>query len=88
MPALFPLGRTTVTRTVSDSFSRLEMANLFHLHLSGDPGLLDADDIKTNAHALVHGDRIFNKYESSAGPVYVITEADRSATTILFPDGY
>ena len=36
----------------------------------------------------VNGDRIFGAYETSAGRIWIITESDRSATTILFPHEY
>jgi len=62
---------------------------LLHRHASGDWGGLEDEDKKENELSVGKGLRIFSAYELSTGAkVWVITEADRSATTILLPDEY
>jgi len=57
-------------------------------HASGDWGDLCAFDLHQNERALRVGERIFSSYETPAGKVWIITEADRSVTTILLPEEY
>ena len=84
----FPLGRTVATATVAQTFTREELAGLLARHARGDIGLLCPDDAEANRFAVEHGERILSRFDTGHGDVYVITEADRSATTILFPDEY
>ena len=53
-----------------------------------DWGELDFEDIETNNHALLYGERILAAYDTCEGKIWIITEWDRSATTVLFPDEY
>ena len=57
-------------------------------HVSGDWGDMSEDDKQTNEDALTHGGRIFSAYVMSGVKFWIITEADRSATTILLPEEY
>ena len=57
-------------------------------HAAGDWGDLCAFDRRQNEIALREGYRIFSSYEVPAGRVWIITEADRSVTTILLPEEY
>ena len=57
-------------------------------HATGDWGELCAFDRRQNEIALHEGLRIFSSYETTAGRCWVITEADRSVTTILLPEEY
>ena len=83
------LGRVLVTRGALDSLSHDELMAALTRHCRGDWGLLDAYDERANDDALRHGGRLLSVYET-AGAVrfWVITEADRSATTVLLPDEY
>jgi len=95
MSNTFPLGTLLMTRGVNDrvaddaAFAKFVMGNLKR-HASGDWGEMCAEDKRENDLALRHGElRIFSAYESEGLPkIWIITEADRSATTILFPDEY
>ena len=58
------------------------------LHASGDWGELDAHDRRENGRALKNGRRVLSSYPIGRDRVWVITEADRSVTTILLPDEY
>lgn len=69
--------------------TQTQPANLLLRHFSGDWGKLDAEDIQANEEALIYGYRILSAYDLPNGEeVWVITEADRSVTTILLPEEY
>lgn len=53
-----------------------------------DWGDLCDEDKKTNQDAIKNGERIFARYNIKPRAIYIITEWDRSATTILFPEEY
>ncbi len=58
-------------------------------HLAGDWGNLCDEDRAANELALLDGDRLFSAYTKvGVPPIWIITECDRSVTTILFPDEY
>jgi len=58
-------------------------------HSEGDWGDVSADDWKANDDALTSGERLFSAYEIGAGKrLWIITEADRSSTTVLLPEEY
>ena len=57
-------------------------------HASGDWGILDAHDRRENERSLKHGWRVLSSYKVGERRIWVITEADRSVTTILLPDEY
>ncbi|MBI2851973.1 MAG: hypothetical protein HYX84_02550 [Chloroflexi bacterium] len=99
MTAKFNPGQLVWTRGVSDlvadnaEFARFAAGSLKR-HLSGDWGDVDAEDKRTNDAALNQGMRILSAYNDKRfsghgiSTIWIITEADRSATTILFPDEY
>lgn len=58
-------------------------------HLAGDWGDVDEHDRRENELSLIHGFRLLSAYTLNSGTkIWIITEADRSATTILLPDEY
>jgi hypothetical protein len=57
-------------------------------HAAGDWGELCAFDCRQNEIALRDGYRVLSSYDVSAERVWIITEADRSVTTILLPEEY
>ena len=58
-------------------------------HVKGDWGEVDDEDKQSNDQALKEGYRLLSAYESEGLPkIWIITEANRSSTTILFPDEY
>jgi hypothetical protein len=58
-------------------------------HLAGDWGDLDDHDRRENELSLIHGFRLLSAYTLNSGTkIWIITEADRSATTLLLPDEY
>ena len=77
--------RTGAGAPASDSL----VASLLARHVSGDWGQLDAEDQAANEQALAHGARILSAYDLATGTrIWIITEADRSATTLLLPGEY
>ena len=58
-------------------------------HAIGDWGELEPTDVAENKYSLIHGFRLLSSYQTDAGEkLWIITEADRSATTLLLPDEY
>lgn len=85
------LGNLVVTRAVSDAmkdpgFTEFVKESL-ERHKNNDWGDLCAEDRKVNSQALRDGARIMSVYKSpSFETIWIITEWDRSVTTVLFPD--
>lgn len=92
--AKFELGKTFMTKGVDERMKNdlgfmQFVINSFERHCNGDWGDLCKEDKKLNDSALENGDdRIFSKYTYENESIYIITEWDRSATTILFPNEY
>jgi len=58
-------------------------------HINRDWGDLDDEDRKENEYSLEHGFRLLSAYKINAGDrLWIITEADRSVTTLLLPEEY
>jgi hypothetical protein len=58
-------------------------------HSQGDWGELDADDVQENEFSLTYGLQLLSAYSLADGTrIWIITEADRSATTVLLPSEY
>lgn len=87
----FPLGHLCITSNANDALEALGKEPLIYIrrHTKGDWGDVDAADGAANNHALSNGGRLFSAYTLPDGQrLYVITEADRSATTILLSSDY
>ena len=94
MTVAINMGRLLMTRGVNDlvaeneAFAKFVMSSLTR-HRSGDWGNLTDEDKQENELSLKAGYRLLSAYEVKGLPkIWIITEADRSATTILFPDEY
>lgn len=87
---LFNLGRTVATRGALAAMENVGVVPFVLLcrHACGDWGDLDDEDKQQNDAALRLGSRIFSAYIVEEVKFWVITEADRSATTILLPEEY
>jgi hypothetical protein len=71
------------------SESGISVQSLLQRHATGDWGDVCEEDRVTNDDALKHGDRLLSSYIISEDiKVWVITEYDRSVTTILLPSEY
>ena len=90
--ARFPLGRLILTwgAVIALEEAHQQPTVLFSRHARGDWGaLLGDDDLERNEEALREHERILSKFSDLAGThYYVITEHDRSSTTILLPEEY
>jgi hypothetical protein len=92
----FPLGEICWTRGVNEKiasntpFAKYVLECL-RRHASCDWGEIDDSDKQCNNEALENGGRLFSAYMHVGDrnyKVWIITEADRSVTTVLFPDEY
>lgn len=93
---LFEIGRLVVTKGIADrmdedaTFEYL-VHKAFQMHASGNWGDLCDEDWESNQNALKNGGRLFSAYwldDAHTEKIWIITEWDRSVTTILFPDEY
>jgi hypothetical protein len=66
----------------------IDPASLLHRHYACDWAELDAFDQQQNRWALRHGARILSRYTYEGDCFWIITEGDRSVTTILLPSEY
>jgi len=88
------LGQIIWTRGVNDKVAEDELFARFvrqslSRHAQGDWGDLCEEDKKENEYSLDKHLRILSSYKREGLPkIWIITEADRSATTVLFPDEY
>lgn len=85
----FQLGRLVATPAVLAAVPISVIDLCVTRHLSGDWGDMSDTDKQTNEQALKDGNRLFSAYQVRADTrIWIITEADRSATTVLFPEEY
>lgn len=87
----FSLGRTFITRGALDALaeSQQSAAEFLRRHQRGDWGDLSREDKRENEYSLTRPLRILSKYHTTEGAaLYAITEADRSATTLLLVSEY
>lgn len=87
---LFLLGQIVSTPAVLKHFQQNQVSPWFYLerHVTGDFGDLDEEDKAENRLAIREGFRILSSYLIAGEKVWIITEADRSVTTLLFPYEY
>jgi len=88
---LFRLGVVVATPAALDVLytSGTHPWSLLSRHVSGDFGPeLDAEDVQANQDAIRDGERVLSLYVVAGVRLYVITEADRSSSTILRADEY
>ena len=85
----FALGRTVITRGALADLSNDDVQNALARHARNDWGEVCDDDKQANDDALTCGTRLLSAYHTAAGKKFwIITEADRSATTVLLPEEY
>lgn len=98
--ASLQIGKLVVTKGILDEFEETYgfkgfCMNCLLRHRACDWGDLCEEDKEMNDRALKTGDRVLSAYDipkffcfGFADKIWIITEADRSATTILFPYEY
>jgi hypothetical protein len=86
----FPLGRVVATPGALELLKEASEDPLYYLsrHCSGDWGEVNDYDRKENELSLKHSWRILSSYSVGEKTIWIITEADRSMTTILLPEEY
>jgi hypothetical protein len=90
MTAPLPLGRVVATTGALKLLSEIGEDPFGYIarHVAGDWGDLCAFDRRQNEIALREGYRVLSSYDVPQGRLWIITEADRSVTTILLPEEY
>lgn len=84
-----PLGNVVITPNALGQLTPADIQLGLQRHQSGDWGDLGEADRKENDNALCNGTRLLSSYRTNSGVTFwIITEADRSATTLLMPDDY
>jgi hypothetical protein len=78
-----------ITRGAMDAVCGEDVTDALRRHFAGDWGDVCAEDRRANELALAFGQRLLSSYRDRNGiHFWIVTEADRSATTILLPDEY
>lgn len=86
---MLPLGQTVITPAAQNAVHPEDVQASLTRHSHGDWGDCNPEDARENDLAMVQGFRLFSVYHDRNGTKFwIITEADRSATTILLPDDY
>jgi hypothetical protein len=89
--AKFPVGQVVATPAAIEAMQESGQTPGFFLsrHATGDWGMVDREDWQLNDEALKDGTRLLSAYKTLRGvKLWIITEADRSLTTLLLPDEY
>lgn len=86
----FRLGKVVITRGANEELDMVSVLNTLHnKYMKCDWGDLCDEDKKQNVEALKDGGRILASYkDTNDRKFWIITEADRSSTTILLPEEY
>lgn len=85
----FPLGDLYVTAAAHRELDQTDIWKALDRHGQRDWGDVSPDDRDLNDRSLANGSRLFSVYHDRTGvKFWIITEADRSATTVLLPDDY
>lgn len=89
-PPLFSLGQIVATPGALDLLDRhaTNAADLLVRHQCGDWGVVPEEDAQENQFSVSNGNRILSSYPLGEDRIWIITEADRSSTTLLLPEEY
>ena len=86
---LFPLGKVVITLNARAQLLLPDVLDALTRHAQGDWGEVDQEDRVSNELALVEDAGLRSVYHATAGQKFwIITEHDRSMTTILLPEDY
>ena len=88
MAGIFNYGRVVITAEALDVLSLADVYSALKRHINGDWSELSEHDFQKNQSALDDGDRLLSKYTSGYEDFWIITESDRSVTTVLLPSDY
>ena len=85
----FPLGQVVVTANAKNTLHPDDILSALARHASGDWGDLDNHDRQENERSLKNGLRLLSAYKDRNNvKFWIITEGDRSSTTVLLPEDY
>ena len=85
----FFLGRIVATPKALSTITNEEILTALEHHVRGDWGTMDAEDLESNERALRSHGRLFSVYLTGQNvKFWIITECDRSVTTVLLPEDY
>ncbi len=86
----FPLGQIVATPGALELLDRgaVNASDLLQRHQRGDWGNVPPEDAEENEFSVASGCRILSSYLVGKDRIWIITEADRSSTTLLLPDEY
>jgi hypothetical protein len=89
MSPRFPLGQLVITANAADTLESRDVADALRRHAHGDWGEIAPQNVSENELSLKKGFRLLSAYTDRNGvKFWIITEADRSATTVLLPEDY
>ena len=84
----FEIGQTYATPAAAEFLTNDEAATLLQFHTHGYWDEMDSDDISENEISVEKGFRVLSAYTVRSRKIWIITEANRSCTTFLFPSDY
>jgi len=85
----FELGMILITRNAFYTLKPEDVSHWLFRHSQGQWGMCSSDDAHENDLALANGHRLLSVYcDSNGTKFWIITEADRSVTTVLLPEDY
>lgn len=85
----FEMGDIYITPSAAAAIPHADVQEALRRHSLGDWGNLDEEDKRENERALRDGTRLLSSFSTGEGSKFwIITEADRSSTTILLPSDY
>ena len=86
--AKFPLGQIVITSNAAAILDSGPVNEGLRRHAAGDWGDVCPEDASLNDEALKAGDRLLSVYGNGERRFWIITESDRSVTTVLMPEDY
>lgn len=85
----FPLGQVVITSNALAQLHSEDVHSALRRHAARDWGDVAPDDWAENELSLKEGFRLLSSYRDRNGlKFWIITEADRSSTTVLLPEDY
>jgi hypothetical protein len=84
----FPLGEMVITANANARLDPTDIQQGLSRHARGDWGDLPPEDAELNEFGLKHGERLFSAYGKDGNRFWIITERERSVTTVLLPEDY
>ena len=84
----FPLGQVVITANAQATLDPADVQQGISRHARGDWGEVCPEDAQLNEDGLEQGGRLMSVFRSRDKRFWIITEWDRSVTTVLMPEDY